>query len=143
MNEHQAREYVDLSPGDYVQIAVSDMGIGIPEANMDTIFEPYFTTKPTGKGTGLGFRWFTGSSKGCRAKSMVASQLGQGTCFTIYLPVTREARRMDSEGDALLPRGTEHILVVDDEQAVADMIGQTLQHFGYRVTIYTDSQDAH
>ena len=139
---HQASEYIDLSPGDYVQITVSDTGIGISEANLDTVFEPYFTTKPTGTGTGLGLSVVHGIVKGLHGEINVASQFGQGTCITIYLPVTHEAGPKNTNSDSILPRGTEHILIVDDEQAVAEMTGQTLQHFGYRVTICTSSQEA-
>jgi nitrogen-specific signal transduction histidine kinase/CheY-like chemotaxis protein len=142
ISAQQAREYVDLSPGDYIRIALSDMGIGIPEAHMDTIFEPYFTTKPVGGGTGLGLSVVHGIVKGLQGEIMVASQPGQGTCFTVYLPVTSESEPVAAAEDDTLPRGSGHILVVDDEEAVADMVGQTLRRCGYTVSVYTDSEAA-
>jgi two-component system, cell cycle sensor histidine kinase and response regulator CckA len=137
-----ARNHMGLIPGDYLKIIVSDTGSGISEEYLDTIFEPYFTTKPIGKGTGLGLSVVHGIVKGLQGEISVSSQSGQGTCFTIHLPVTRDTVPRNLGSDIILPRGTEHILVVDDEQPLADMVGHALEQFGYTVTIYTDSQEA-
>jgi signal transduction histidine kinase/DNA-binding response OmpR family regulator len=136
------REKLDLKPGNYIEIKVSDTGVGISPEIIDAIFDPYFTTKAPGEGTGMGLAMVHGIIKSYGGKISVDSKPGQGTLFRIYLPVTRKRqghRPYQSEG---LPTGTERILFVDDEAPIAKMGGQTLERLGYTVSTRTSSIEA-
>ena len=134
-----ARDHIGLKPGDHVRITVSDTGIGIPEDHLETVFDPYFTTKPMGEGTGLGLSVVHGIVKSLGGEITVESRQGQGTQFTIHLPAGRPPHAHAPRGLSELPRGSGRILVVDDEPAVAKVMGRVLKKFGYAVTIHTDS----
>ncbi|MCJ8498979.1 hybrid sensor histidine kinase/response regulator [Desulfatitalea alkaliphila] len=124
--------------GQMVVLTVADTGTGIAPEHLTTIFEPYFTTKPPGEGTGMGLSVVHGIVEKCGAKLAVESRVGQGTTFAIRFPVTEEPAQAQSSAEtAELPMGTEHVLVVDDEPAVLNAIGQTLQRLGYTVTRHT------
>ncbi len=131
-----------LNPGSYVMLKVSDTGTGIPEKDMDSIFEPYFTTKETGKGTGLGLAVCQGAATSMNGGILVHSELGRGTIFTLYVPVSRHKGRDISQEKAKLPTGTEHILFVDDEISVTKLNKRLLESLGYRVTIENESPKA-
>ena len=134
----------DLAPGNYARLVVSDTGHGIEKHIIDRIFDPYFTTKETGKGTGMGLSVVHGIIKGSGGTIQAFSQPDQFTEFHMYLPVVD----MDIESEpALLPQqnmtgGKEHILLVDDEAMLVDMMRQVLEQLGYTVNTYTDSGDA-
>ncbi|HXX53606.1 MAG TPA: PAS domain S-box protein, partial [Thermodesulfovibrionales bacterium] len=126
-----------LSPGKYVSLKVSDTGVGIPEAIRSNIFDPFFTTKKHGKGTGLGLAMVYGIVKEHRGAINLESQVGKGTTFEIYLPVsTRELPRIAKPQPAMNRRGT--ILVVDDDGDVLAFMKDTLESQGYHV-IATDN----
>jgi len=127
---------------EYLKIRISDTGTGIEEKNLGLIFEPYFTTKEVGSGTGLGLSVVHGIVKNYGGEIFVESTPGQGTVFTIYFPVTHEKMREESPGPSGLPRGSEHILVVDDEPSIIKMMSQFLTRLGYKVTSRTSSADA-
>jgi PAS domain S-box-containing protein len=133
---------LDLMPGPYIEINVIDTGTGIPPHIVDSIFEPYFTTKKPGEGTGMGLATAHGIVESYCGKIVVKSDPGKGTAFTIYLPVTqrREIRSQSEPGQ--LPTGTEHILLVDDEAMIAKMSSQVLERLGYAVTTRTSSVEA-
>ncbi len=133
----------DIPPGNYCQIAVKDTGQGISKEDQKKIFEPYFTTKEKGTGTGLGLSIVHGivnSAKGCIE---VESEIGSGTTIRLYLPlVSKSAPAFDENDIVSIPKGSERILIVDDEKAIAQMQHLTLERLGYKVTSLTSSLDA-
>jgi len=133
------REKLDLKPGNYIEIKVSDTGKGIAPEIIGSIFDPYFTTKGPGEGTGIGLAMVHGIIKSYSGKISVDSKPGQGTLFTIYLPVTRKRQEHRPYEPETLPAGTERILFVDDEAPLAKMGGQALERLGYTVSIRTSS----
>ncbi len=133
---------VDLKNGNYIELTVSDTGTGIPTEIIDSIFEPYFTTKGPGEGTGLGLAMVHGIVKSYGGQVGVKSSLGKGSVFSVYLPVTQKHEVNSSCEFEPLPHGTEKILLVDDEAAIAVMGRQVLERLGYSVTIRNSSMDA-
>ena len=142
VDESFAEDHKLLGPGDYVKIIVSDTGTGIPAEVIKSIFEPYFTTKTTGRGTGLGLASVHGTVKKYGGAIMVESQPGQGSIFTILLPVTRRQEVMHPYQPEAVPHGSEKILFVDDELPIARMGQLVLERLGYKVTIRTSSIEA-
>ena len=124
------------APGEYVRFTVTDNGLGMDEATMKNIFNPFFTTKDIGKGTGLGLTVVYGIIKNHGGYITCDSKPGQGTTFTIYWPVAPD-EKMESEQEAARSeaavQGSELILVVDDEAAVLDTAAELLGDFGYSV----------
>lgn len=125
-----------LEPGPYVRLAVSDSGPGIDPAVMDKIFEPYFTTKQPDKGTGLGLAVVFGIVKDLGGHITVACDpAGGDTTFDVYLPLLEKTVETDAAArDTLLPTGSEHILLVDDEAPIVRLESRMLERLGYRVT---------
>jgi CheY-like chemotaxis protein len=121
---------------------VSDTGVGIAPELITSIFEPYFTTKGPGEGTGFGMAVVHGIVESYGGKITVESELGKGTTFIIYLPVTKKRSPDDNYVTEDLPTGIERILFVDDEAPIAKMGGQILERFGYSVTTRTSSVEA-
>ena len=137
-----AAELFGLKPGNYIEVKVSDTGVGIPPGIIDSIFDPYFTTKGPAEGTGMGLAMVHGIVDSYGGKITVHSTLGKGTVFTIYLPITGERMaRLPYELEDL-PKGTERILFVDDEAPIARIGGQILERLGYSVTTSTVSVEA-
>ncbi len=131
-----------IQPGEYVELLVSDTGVGIDPVTMDKIFDPYFTTKETGKGTGLGLAIIHGIIHDYGGTITVESVLGQGTSFHVYFPVIdKEALPSVEEAEAI-PLGRERILFVDDEEILAEMGKDMLERLGYTVTVRSSSLDA-
>ncbi|MBN2420377.1 MAG: response regulator [Deltaproteobacteria bacterium] len=131
-----------LRPGRYLKLTVRDNGTGIPPEVIDRIFDPYFTTKKFGEGTGLGLSTIHGIIKNYGGSITVKSAVGKGTTFCIYLP-TVDA--VDTGADSIksdIPKGSEHILIVDDEKAAVDSMGETLERLGYKTTALTSSIEA-
>ena len=106
------------------------------------IFEPYFTTKDSGQGTGIGLAVAHGIIKNHGGVITAASQLGRGSTFMVYLPVARGPADHEAQDRSPMPTGTEHILLVDDEKALQDIGEQMLRHLGYRVLVLGDSLKA-
>jgi PAS domain S-box-containing protein len=131
-----------LKPGKYIELKVSDTGIGIPKENIRSIFDPYFTTKKYGEGTGMGLAVVHGIIRNYGGAITVASQPGEGTLFTIYLPVTGNHQEREEYAPEALPRGAERILFVDDEEAIAKIGGRILHRLGYAVETRTSSVEA-
>ncbi|BBO84609.1 hypothetical protein DSCO28_51750 [Desulfosarcina ovata subsp. sediminis] len=132
-----------LKPGDYIELTVSDTGTGIPPDIIGSIFEPYFTTKASGEGTGLGLSVVHGIVESYGGKIGAHSELGKGSVFTIYLPITKKIREAGQPHEiAELPSGTERILFLDDEAAIANLGSQILSGIGYSVTQRTSSVEA-
>ncbi|MCP3899594.1 MAG: PAS domain S-box protein, partial [Desulfobacteraceae bacterium] len=132
-----------LQAGQYVRLTVSDNGIGMSQNTIHNIFDPYFTTKKKGKGTGLGLAVVYGIVKEYGGEIKVSSKEEKGTTFTIYLPLMKKSS--DSIIIDNVPKtamGTENILLVDDEVSVAKLESQMLSRLGYQVTVKTNSDDA-
>ncbi len=132
-------------PGDYVQLAISDSGEGMPTKQLEKIFEPFFTTKPQGKGTGLGLSMVFGFINRSGGHVNVYSELGVGTTFRIYLPrVKRSAQTNDVTTRQIekSPRGDETILAVDDEANLLELLQSSLQTLGYKVLIANNGKQA-
>jgi signal transduction histidine kinase/ActR/RegA family two-component response regulator len=133
----------DLASGAYAMLSVSDTGTGIDPSIMDKIFDPYFTTKTKGRGTGLGLATVYGIVKALGGDIRVDSEVGEGSCFHVYLPVQEISEPPEVETQPRpLPTGTEHILLVDDEASVVHLEKQMLERLGYRTTSFTDSLEA-
>ncbi len=134
----------DLNPGPYACITVSDTGCGMPPEVLERIFEPYFTTKKQGEGTGFGLSIVHGIVRKHRGSIAVESEEGQGTKFTLYFPLNSESARQESKAGKAAPvdavRG--RILFVDDDQAVLSMGREILESFGYHVVTATNGQIA-
>lgn len=128
---------------EWIRISVADNGCGIEPATLERIFEPYFTTKPSGKGTGMGLAVVHGIVESHGGRIEVKSTVGQGTTVQVYFPVVAgvEAQRPRKEEQSLVG-GDESILVVDDEQMVADYLKGFLEQLGYRITICNDGSSA-
>jgi CheY-like chemotaxis protein len=122
-------------PGKYVRLIVTDNGCGMDELTQQRIFEPFFTTKEAGKGTGLGLATVHGIVSQHRGWVEVVSAPGQGTTFSVILPATDKIAEVESRTEASQPiaRGTETILLVEDEPGVRLTIGQFLRRTGYNV----------
>ncbi|MBV5316515.1 MAG: response regulator, partial [Desulfobulbaceae bacterium] len=140
-------EFNDFSttPGLYQQLIIEDTGQGMDQATMAKIFDPYFTTKPRGKGSGLGLAVVIGILRGYGGEIRVASTLGRGTVFTLYFPVFElaiEQTPLQYDINEPMPRGNEHILLVDDEKSIADVTTSMLERLGYKVTVRVSSYDA-
>ena len=129
-------------PGEYLKISVSDTGPGIDRDILDRIFDPYFTTKEKGEGTGMGLAVVQGIVQNCRGFVTVETHTGKGTCFNVYLPIIQMDEPVQTKVDAVVPGGHEHILFVDDEPPLADLSKQILERMGYSVTIKTSSLEA-
>ncbi len=136
------KTYEDLKPGDYLKLSVSDTGSGISPEVMKSIFDPYFTTKAPGEGTGMGLATVHGIVKRYGGEIVVDSEVEKGSIFTVYLPITKKRTDAESYQTEALPFGTEQILFVDDELPIAAMGGQLLEGLGYQVTVRTSSVEA-
>jgi len=136
---------LQVKPGRYVKISVTDSGTGIAPEILDRIFEPFFTTKPLSEGTGLGLSTVMGIVKSHDGLIDVHSVPGEGTTFKVYLPamdMSSEARKEQPEEVRLLRGNGETVLVVDDEASVLIVTSETLQTFGYRVLTATNGAEA-
>ncbi len=129
----------DIQAGEYIELCVSDTGTGISQKNQSRIFEPYFTTKESGKGTGLGLASTHGIIKSHNGAISVQSELGQGSVFTVYLPRVREEGRPVDPSKTMAEGGDESILLVDDESVILEFEKITLESMGYTVTVADNS----
>ena len=139
LNDAAARD-LDLTAGPYLRITVSDTGQGMAPEVMERIFDPYFTTKEVGRGTGLGLAVVRGIVKNHKGTIVCQSRLGAGTTFDIYLPeLESDTKAAKPSDEKLLPGGTEHILIVDDDPLLVSMLKSMLENLGYTVTAETSS----
>ncbi len=129
-----------LSPGRYLKLTVRDTGCGIPPEHLERIFEPYFTTKAKGEGTGLGLSVVDGIVRSHGGAVRVTSKVGKGSAFHVFLPLLDDQLREAGHYAAAeaLPGGSERILFIDDEQMLADISKLTLTDLGYEVVVETD-----
>ncbi|OGV77860.1 MAG: hypothetical protein A3K19_18580 [Lentisphaerae bacterium RIFOXYB12_FULL_65_16] len=142
VEEAQRDLHVNVPPGPYVRLSVSDTGCGISRENQDRIFDPFFTTKASGEGSGLGLTVVHGivtSHGGCIT---VYSEPGRGTTFRVYLPCADQAASVDADLYLDLPKGKERVLFVDDEAVVRSVGALMMSALGYRVTAKGSAAEA-
>lgn len=134
---------INLPPGPYLNLEINDSGCGIPKDILDKIFEPYFTTKSKEEGTGLGLAIVHGIVINLHGEILVNSALGRGTTFNIYLPVIEKTKQaLHKSETAPIPMGNEKILLVDDEEKLAQLHKMMVESLGYQVIAMTSSMDA-
>ncbi len=129
-----------LKHGNYVRVTVTDQGIGIPPDHLSKIFDPYFTTKQRGSGLGLATTYSI--IKRHEGHISVASSLGKGATFTLYLPASSMKETIQDETPHDLIHGNGRILVMDDEEEIQDILGKMLEHLGFDVDFASDGENA-
>jgi CheY-like chemotaxis protein len=133
----------DLKPGNYVKMTVKDTGHGMDKVTMEKIFNPYFTTKEKGVGTGLGLAVLHGIVQEHGGVITVDSEPGKGTVFDIYFPAIQQTEVPETRvREKEIRGGHEHILLVDDEEILVEMIKKMLERMGYSVETRTSSVEA-
>ncbi len=135
----------EVTPGEYVMVSVSDTGTGMSEETLSHIFEPFYTTKEPGRGTGLGLAMVHGFVKQSGGHIKVYSERGHGTTVRLYLPRSKHGPERDGgggEGTEALPRGDETVLVVEDDADVREIAKSILEGLGYRVLIAENGPSA-
>jgi CheY-like chemotaxis protein len=144
LGPEQCKLMNDIPPGKYAQIMISDTGQGIPPENIQKIFDPYFTTKKPGEGTGLGLSVTHGIIKNHGGAILVDSHLGQGTTFKLLVPYFFEPdiRAKDASPPLPISPGNATVLFVDDEVAIAMGVKMVLAHLGYDIVVKTSGTKA-
>ena len=133
LDDLSAEKHLDLAAGSYLRLTVSDTGHGMTSEIRERIFDPYFTTKDTGEGTGLGLSVAHSIVKTHGGTITVYSEMGKGTTFHVYLPLILEEEREVKESEDPLPTGIERILYIDDEEVLLEIGDQILEELGYEV----------
>jgi CheY-like chemotaxis protein len=131
-----------VRPGVFARIVVSDTGRGMPADVLARIYEPFYTTKEVGKGTGLGLSVVHGIVTALNGFIQAYSAVGEGSRFEIYFPLSEDATGEEESADIDVVGGEEHILVVDDDPDIAEMLRRLLGSVGYQVKAETDSRRA-
>ena len=145
LDDAYCKQNPGVKAGEYISVVISDSGKGMTSEQSEHIFEPFYTTKELGKGTGMGLAMVYGFIKRSSGHIKVYSEIDVGTSFRIYLPRAIDAEQTEEQtGDQTLhlPRGTETLLVVDDEQALQEMAQEMLQSLGYRVLTASGGHEA-
>lgn len=142
LTQRDAISVSNVQMGHFVQLSIRDSGSGIPLEIQERIFDPYFTTKETGKGTGMGLAIVHGIVKSYGGVITCHSEVGVGTVFKINLPSLSDQSLPENEKIELTPVGTERILLVDDEPMLAEMGKTMLERLGYTVTVRMNSLEA-
>ncbi len=119
-----------IEPGKFVQLSIGDSGTGITMEVQERMFDPYFTTKETGKGTGMGLAIVHGIVKNHGGFILCQSEIGVGTVFQVNLPVLKEQSFSEPEGIDPISTGQEHILLIDDESMLVEMSRRMLERLG-------------
>ncbi|HEX7832049.1 MAG TPA: ATP-binding protein [Thermoanaerobaculia bacterium] len=142
VDEDERRQHNAVCAGDYVMFAVADTGHGIPPQIQSKIFEPFFSTKDVGNGTGLGLSTVNAIVREHHGFITIKSEVGKGTEFRVFIPAATDLAP-GGPAEEFLPAGAgEHILVVDDEQSVLHIASETLEAYGYRVSTAIDGAAA-
>jgi len=144
LTEDEIEEYRQRQPGFYVRLTVSDTGCGMDAETKESIFEPFFTTKPRGVGTGMGLSVVYGIVESCGGIIRVESEVGAGTTFTLFFPVSDlpDLEKSVVVEEELDGSGCERILFVDDEEELASLAKRVLEKRGYRVSFFSGSNEA-
>lgn len=142
VDEQVTAQHPELLAGPYVRITVTDTGHGMTPDVVERIFEPFFTTKRPGEGTGMGLALVHGIVASHGGVVTVASVVGQGTTFTVYLPRTDYSVRDEAAQEGSLPTGAERVLFVDDEEVLVRLGQEILLGLGYDVVVCTSSVEA-
>ena len=142
LDNQAAAQIPDLYTGSFLKLSVKDTGDGIAPEALPQIFNPYFTTKEKGEGTGLGLAVVQGIVKFLNGANTVDSEVGKGATFHVYLPTIKRELAKEEEVPKPLPMGYEHILFVDDEQPLVEIGKQMLERLGYKVDTRTSSIEA-
>ncbi|MGD9232119.1 MAG: ATP-binding protein, partial [Desulfobacterales bacterium] len=142
VNSSSAVHYHDLSSGKYVRLTVNDTGHGIEPNILERIFDPYFTTKEVGRGSGMGLSVVHGIVKSHGGTISVISEPGEGTIFHVLFPGIEDEPEPEVDVAVEIPRGKERILFVDDEKAMVDTIQPMIERLGYAVIARTSSIEA-
>jgi PAS domain S-box/PAS domain S-box/PAS domain S-box len=141
LDESYVKPY-EIKPGPYVKISVADTGMGMDAKVKERIFEPFFTTKEMGRGAGLGMASAYGIIKGHNGLIDVKSERGQGTMFSIYLPVSDKKVVSQEKPAGKMMMGKETVLIVDDEKIITDVTGEMLSGLGYKVLTVPSGEEA-
>jgi len=141
LDEKYLKPY-EANPGRYVKISVTDTGVGMDETTQQKIFDPFFTTKDVGRGTGMGLASAYGIIKNHEGFINVYSEAGKGTTFNIYLPASDKEVHRETATETGLVKGSETILLVDDEEMIIKVSKPMLEKLGYRVVAVRSGQEA-
>ncbi len=143
LDEDFCSTHPEVKPGPYVLLTVSDTGHGMDKQTVERIFDPFFSTKEVGKGTGLGLATVYGIVKQHKGYITCCSEPGKGTLFKIYFPAIETKEQLQTVSEETVPKGgTETILLVDDESALRDLGRSILNSFGYQVIEAVDGKEA-
>jgi CheY-like chemotaxis protein len=146
LDARACKKYDEIKPGRCLELTVSDTGHGMPPEVMKRIFEPYFTTKKTGEGTGMGLAVTHGIVKSYGGDIAVQSEKGKGTTFRVLLPCIRDKEMQQLDSDAQpeeeIPGGSERVLLVDDEIELTETAKKILERLGYEVVGKSSSMEA-
>ena len=142
IHDQDEQNFPQMNPGNYLKLSIADTGCGIPPEMINRIFDPYFSTKPTGEGTGLGLSTVHGIIKDHGGNINVYSELGCGTTLHVFLPAVVAAAETAAGQSEQLPTGSECVLFVDDEKALIELGRDLLERLGYRVETRVSSIDA-
>jgi CheY-like chemotaxis protein len=143
-DDENAGKHIPARPGSYIVLTVKDTGTGMTPEVQERIFDPFFTTKEVGKGTGLGLATVYGIVKQSEGHVLVHSKLGEGTTFNIYLPRVDDGSQTEAAAPIYpdMPRGTETILLVEDEEMVRTITQEILEELGYTVLVAANGAEA-
>jgi two-component system cell cycle sensor histidine kinase/response regulator CckA len=147
LDEDYCKEWIDIEAGTYVVLSITDTGCGIDKETLSHIYEPFYTTKEIGKGTGLGLSTVYGIVKQSGGHVHCYSEPGKGSTFRIYFPSVAEPAenvqfKDEEKGNVEIPRGTETVLIVEDENIVREIASSVLRGNGYRVLEAANSDEA-
>ncbi len=142
LNKKNITNKLHLGSGPYIKLEVSDSGSGMTKDILEKIFEPYFTTKGKGEGTGLGLAVVHGIITSLKGEITVHSEAGRGTTFNAYLPTVDTIEQAHEEISIPLPTGNEHILIVDDSEVIVKLNTRILEKLGYKITAQLSSVEA-
>jgi PAS domain S-box-containing protein len=141
LEDDDVQNQFDARPGWFAVLSVSDTGVGMSDDVKERIFEPFFTTKEKGKGTGLGLAMVYGVVRNHNGFVNVYSELGVGSTFRVYLPLSGKPEALDRDRDEEMAGGHETILVIDDEPVIREVTGEILSGYGYRVLLAADGHE--
>ena len=136
-----AEEHPELIPGLYVKLVVTDTGHGMAPGVIDRAFDPFFTTRKPGEGTGMGLSVVHGIVQSHGGMIIAESNVGTGSTFTVFLPLSKATVTAEEQVPNTIPKGSERILLIDDEKIQVQSATLMLERLGYRVTATTDSQE--